>query len=73
MTWGDIRSGRRFDAAPIVRIELDGDPDKPISTGKRQRAQQHCMDEAEDGCVGADAEAERPTLVLVLKDTEVRR
>src|SRR3954470_16157646 len=52
------RSGRRLDAAPIVWIELDGEPDKPISTGKRQRSEQHGMDDAEDGCVGADAERE---------------
>ena len=52
------RSGRCLGAAPIVWIELDGDPDKPISTGKRQRAQQHGMDDAEDGGVGADAERE---------------
>ena len=37
-------------------MELDGDSDKLISTGKRQRAQQHGMDDAEDLCVGADAE-----------------
>src|SRR6185436_13915378 len=52
------RSGRRLDAAPIVWIELHGDPDKPISTGIRQRSEQHGMDDAEDGGVGADAKRE---------------
>ena len=52
------RSDRRFDAAPIVWLELGGDPDKPIGTGIRQRAEQHGMDDAEDGGVGADAERE---------------
>src|SRR3954462_8737397 len=49
------RSGRRLDAAPIVWIELDGDPNKAISTGIRQRSEQHGMDDAEGGCVAADA------------------
>ena len=52
------RSGRRFDAAPIVWIELGGDPNKAIGTGIRQRSEQHGMDDAEDGGVGADAERE---------------
>ncbi len=53
------RRGRVFDAAPILWIELDGDPNKAIRTGIRQRAEQHGMDDAEDGGVGADAERER--------------
>jgi hypothetical protein len=52
------RSGRRLDAAPVVSIELGADPNKAISTGIRQRAEQHGMDDAEDGGVGADAERE---------------
>ena len=52
------RSGRRFRSPPIARIELDGESDKPIRTGIRQRAEQHGMDDAEDGGVGADAERE---------------
>src|SRR3954470_15058436 len=53
------RSGRRLDAAPVVWIELDGDPNKAISAGIRQRSEQHGMDDAEDCCVGADADRER--------------
>ena len=52
------RSRRGLDAAPIAWIELDGDPNKAISTGIRQRSEQHGMDDAEDGGVGADAERE---------------
>jgi hypothetical protein len=37
---------------------LGGDPDKPIGTGIGQRAEQHGMDHAEDGGVGADAQRE---------------
>jgi hypothetical protein len=50
------RSGRGLAAASIVWIELDGDPNKAISTRIRQRSEQHGMDDAEDGCVGTDAE-----------------
>ena len=41
------------------RRERAGDEDQPLGLGIRQRLEQHAVDDAEDGGVGADAERER--------------
>jgi hypothetical protein len=56
---GEVSQARRRQGVALRRRTGRPQKDEPIRVVKRQRPQQHGVDDAEDGGVGADPEPER--------------